>query len=331
MKKYIYETPNDKIYMTDEDGLTIKERAVFVREVVIDACIGDDVNIGFFADVHLNRCNAQDFEEADPVIMSTYKRRTWAADGYTVYKLRNALSLLKDMDRIVVGGDILDYQSHGAMELADKELWDKVPNVLCVVGGHEFCKQMEGDVDETTTREERAEALKKYWRHDIYYFSQVIKNKVMLIGMLNDLATFTKEQQNKLTRDIELARKCGYVILMFFHEPIATKNPRDSSLAAEDMLVEAAMGCFPYDFCAGFYESHIMVGNDRCDKVTKDVYDLITNNADVIKGIFAGHLHNEMYLEVAAKNADGTDTYIPEFVVAPTAFSDAHVMKIVVK
>jgi hypothetical protein len=59
---------------------------------------------------------------------------------------------------------------------------------------------------------------------------------------------------------------------------------------------------------------------------------MIVNSADVIKGVFGGHLHNEMYLEIAAKNGDGTPATIPQYVKTASAYGDGGgMMRILIK
>lgn len=326
----ICSTENDMLY-TVANGLDIRESAVFVRDVTVNAEIGEEICIGFIADAHLNFCNRQDLDEAEPVIMSTYEHRTWGANGYNVYKLRNTLSVLDDTDQIVIGGDTLDYLSHGCMELMNKEVWDRLPDVVAILGGHEVLRKMEGKIDDTLTRKERLVILEKYWRHDIYYVSKLIKDKVMIIGLFNDLAKYNEEQKIKLEADIELARKNGYIILIFQHEPIATRNPAHESINAENMMWIGDTGQFPYDFTNGKTTFGIMAGNKSCDSVTNEVYSLITGSADVIKGVFSGHFHEDIHLDITAKTPDGNAAVIPQFVVNPVAYDDGHLMRILVK
>ena len=140
----------------------------YVRDVTIPAGIGTEIRIGLLSDVHINYCNERDFAEADPVIMSTYENRKWNANAESVPKLQRAFEFLNDMDQIVLCGDTLDYISHGTMELMQKEVWDKHPDVLAVVGGHELHRRMQGKVPDPLTDEERLAIIGQFWKHDIY-------------------------------------------------------------------------------------------------------------------------------------------------------------------
>ena len=50
--------------------------------------------------------------------------------------------------------------------------------------------------------------------------------------------------------------------------------------------------------------------------VAKQVYELITNSPDVIKGYFCGHNHGDAYTEIKAKTPEGKPAYIPQYVLA---------------
>lgn len=315
----------------ENDVIYISENGLYVRDVVIDAGIGEEVCIGHISDIHLNYCNKQDFDEAEPVIMSTHENRVWCANGESVPKLRNCLEFLKDVDQFVVNGDTLDYLSHGTMELMQREVWDKCPGVIATMGGHEVLRKMQGKVDDPMSREERLAILEKFWKHDMYYISKVIKEKVMVIGMFNDLAQYTGEQRQNLEADIKTAREKGYAVLIFAHEPIATRNPEHKNFTADMAMLVGDPSVFPKDFCDGVSRGYNLVGNENCDVITKAVYSLITNNADIVKGVFAGHHHSDMHLDIIAKTSDGRDAVIPQFINTAMAYDNGHLMRITIR
>ena len=65
--------------------------------------------------------------------------------------------------------------------------------------------------------------------------------------------------------------------------------------------------------------------------ITGEIYDLIVNNGDIIKGCFAGHLHSDFYTEIDAMAADGTYTAIPQYVLKGTIYDEGNALRITVK
>ena len=144
--------------------------------------------------------------------------------------------------------------------------------------------------------------------------------------MCNDLASFTGSQKDRLTADIALARRKGYAILLFFHEPLATHDPAYRHVSPDQAMSVGDPAGFPRDFCEG-----VWAGNASGDEDTKAVYDLIINSADVVKAVFAGHVHSDFYLEIAAKTPEGADAVIPQYVHTASAYDSGHLMRILVK
>lgn len=305
---------NDRLYI-NEDGLHI-------REITLELGLEEEITIGMLSDVHLNYCNAEDFEEADPVLMSTYKNRIWCQNGETVPKLRRCVEYLKDADKIIICGDTLDYISKGTIELMTREVWDKIPDVTAVLGGHEFAIRMQGEVPEKLSYDQRVEMMKNYWKHDIYYKCDIIKDKIMAISLLNDLGKYNEYQRDLLAKDLEKAREMGYKILVFQHEPIATYNKEHENVTEDTVMQVGDPAALPYNF--SFNDK--LAGSPNSDTVTKEVYSLIADNADVVKGVFAGHTHNHINLTIKGKNGD-----IPQFVHSATAYDNGHLATITIK
>jgi tetratricopeptide (TPR) repeat protein len=158
------------------------------------------------------------------------------------------------------------------------------------------------------------------------YYNLIGDFESALISVDNALSYYIEEQYTKLSADIEKARKNGYIILIFQHVPLMTNNPKYSEIrplnTSDDTVVK--------DFSVNEGFDGIRTNKNA---VTTKVYNLITQNADVIKGIFCGHYHDDYYCEVLATEADGTETVIPQYVVESTAYDSGtgHAMKITVK
>ncbi len=328
-------TVREEIFTGDKQGhVYIEDSAgVIVHDVEIDAGLGEEVTIGHIADIHYNYCNQQDLDEADPVLMSTLENRLWLKDGYSVQLGRNAYALMDDPDLMVFNGDTLDYLSHGTMELMQREVWDRYPDAIATMGGHDIARCMEGKVRETMSLDERVAMAQAFWKHDMYYVKRILKDKVMVLGLCNLMWNITAEQLEKFKADIAEARDKGYAVLVFMHEPICTGNPEDALVVADSPAVLKhwyGQG-FPRDFYRAENNRCSMVGGVGCTETTDAFYDVLINSADVVKGVFGGHVHIELYFDIIAKTPDGQPATIPQFVKIASAYGDGSIMRITVK
>lgn len=310
--------PNNWIYLDQKTN-------IMIREATFDSGLGGDpVTIAQLTDLHFNYCNSKDFRENNPSVMSTYEHREWLRGGVSVGKAVNCLKYAEKADQIIITGDVLDYISWGNIDLMKKNIWDKYPDTLVCLGNHESIRVCQGKVEDPTTFESRLELLQEHWPHDIFYTSKVIKDKVMVIQMDNASdndfpGRFWECQIEPLTNDLALAREKGYVVLLFYHIPIATNNTEQGVVSP----IRGNAGSNAY--FANYGTSH------NADTASAAVYDLIVNNADVIKGAFCGHLHSDYYTEIVAKTSDGTDAIIPQYILTGVPYDEGHIMWITVK
>ena len=305
-----------------------------VKEVEIDGGGDKETVIVHLTDLHYKDCNENDLR--DPVLASTAEKR-WAFDtSYTVPNARSALDYADSLDpaQIVITGDVLDYLSEGSLELFKKEIWDRYRDadgmqsrIIVTMGNHEPLRQMQGIVPETISTADRIKMVEDAWEHDIYYVSRVLDGKVMVIGIDNSTRAddgnpgFYDCQIEPLAKDLALAREKGYTVLMFYHIPLVTGNEADT--AVEASMIGDKNGRF-----ANFYHGGI---GPWCSDAARTIYEMITSNADIIKGLFCGHNHNDYYTEVLAHTADGREEVIPQYVLLGTPYQKGHLLKITVK
>ena len=312
-------------YVPLDEKYQLGAGGVSVREVVIET--GDEnaepLEIFQVTDLHFNYCNDEDFEEANPSIMATYNGRKWLANGSSVPNAIRSLEYASQGDAIVITGDVLDYMSRGAIELTHKYIWDPYPNALIAFGNHEMTRRCQDNpvTPDPTSLESRYEFLQENWEHDVYYTSKVVKDKVMLIQLDNGSSRFWDSQIEPLKADLALAREKGYTVLLFYHIPLCTKNPNEAPL-----YPIRRNDTYEWDFSVN------EIGNpSTTDAATLEVYDIITNSADVIKATFCGHFHSDYTTEIIAKTADGTDTVIPQYILTGNPYDGGHALKITVK
>ena len=304
--------PKTWIYQLGTDG-------VMVREATFDSGRGGaPVEIVQISDMHFNSVNGKDLEEQNPSIMAIKDHRK--PMGAARINAEKCLQYASYFDQTVITGDTIDFLTWGALDMVKSIIWDKYPNTLITLGNHDSVRTwtFKGYVADTTTRESRYEILQDNWKHDIFYTSKVLGNKVLIVQMENGALTFNKDQIAKLKADIATAKSKGYIILLFFHVPIGTGKSEDAAVKPIRVTSQQTNKLNATDV------------NLR-DADTLEMYNLITNNADVIKGIFTGHVHNDHYVEVKAKTSDGQDAVIPQYVLAGSFYDNGHVLKITVK
>ena len=286
---------------TGADGKTVT-----LREVTINlGGDGEPIEIYQLTDLHFNA--VYDDEDA----MTKRSEAEWGhafPDNETILATyqRCMNYAAEHADRIVLTGDLVNYYSRANYDILEQYIFRAAETVnpalagkVLMTSGNHDCTfpGAKNDLARYESYHKTMEALYAKYGVDLEYTSQVIDGRVMLVVLDNaswyDVrsARFTANQLAKLERDIALAREKGYVMLLFSHVPLPTKNSAGHS--------------YYIDYDANAYT----------DAASKAVYDLITNSADVIKGYFTGHNHGDEYLEIVAKTPDGKPAFIPQYVL----------------
>ncbi len=306
----------------------IEENGMMFRYAEFDSGKGGaPVAILQLTDLYLNCLNARDVIEQRPCIVSTREFRKWCKDGGNgvVTNAVNAMKMSEDYDQVIITGDTLDYLTWGTLDLVEEIIWKTAPKALVALGGHDITRVMQGIVPDETTLESRREILQNVWRHDIDYVSKVLDDKVCVIVLNNGEGRYFASQGQKLAEDIRKARENGWLVLLFQHEPLCTYNEKEKYV--EYIRTNDPNGSH------NFYEE--FMGNSSADEETKRVYRIITENADVIKGVFCGHRHCDIYTEIIAsytdKDGEKKDTVIPQYVLTGNVYDQGHAFKIVVR
>ena len=301
---------------------------VFVREAHIKSVVPTEkkTEIVQITDVHLNYTDADD--EADEEVMYTKQCRIWNADGVSVKALVNAMEYAKGCDRIVITGDTLDYLTKGSMKLMQKYIWDVDPECIVTLGGHDITKQMQTRRKDKLTLSQRQAIVQEFWKHDIFYSSELLNDNVMIIQLDNSCGCYWESQILKLEKDLSTAREKGYTVLIFQHEAISTGRKEDKEYKSFYVWADCADTENFYDNC---------IGGENSDEPSMAVYKLITENADIIRGLFCGHYHTSFYMEVEGSYLDKDGIRkrktIPQYVLECNVYEGytGHVLKITVE
>lgn len=277
----------------------------YIVEFNVDAGLGaEPIEIDQITDIHLNYVAISD--ESDHEVMLTRQFRTWNAEAESVKSAIKAMDVAQYSDQTVITGDTLDYLSKGSARLTKKHILERDPEVMMTLGGHDLTKQMQTGQPDETSLEERYAFLKEFWPHDMFYYSKQVGEKVIAVALDNSLNCFWESQYEPLKNEIENAKREGKVLLLFMHEPIAARG-KDEWVPALLKSSGAREG--------QNYASEGIVGATFKDKATDDLYNLIVSSADVIKGVFCGHNHSMLYVDIPATYTDENgehETVIPQ-------------------
>ncbi len=334
------------VYELEGSGLQVREADIIPFDYEKGVTEREPVTIVQVTDTHLNYANEQDYDEDIDAIMASIRGTTAFPECKSLPATINALRYAYSADAIAVTGDILNYFSRGSMELTKKYIFDVYPEVLAVLGNHDASRVNEQDVSvpQQDNADDRAAILSEIWNSDVYYTSKIIKDRVMIIGLDNGLlyngktAKFHASQKELLEADLKKARDSGYTVLLFYHIPLATANPEETSVLNLPGGV-TAVPPIPVNFCDGTRngKTACLVGNE--DSATAAVMELIKNNGDIIRGMFCGHFHDPYYTEFMAKapifddsgNITGyEDVKIPQYVMTRSADEKGSATKITV-
>lgn len=303
INSYKYKNPWKKdIKVKAEDGQTLT-----LREVTINIP-GDGTPIEIFqlSDVHFN---AMYDDEAD-FVKASY--REWGANfgdnANIIETFKRCMNYAAGADRVILTGDLVNFYSRANYDVMEQYVFQADRNinaalagkVIPTAGNHECTYPDRRSLTQFEKNYTELSGMYSRYGFDLDYTSQIIDERVMVVVLDNAsrydarAERYSQKQLDYLRRDIALAREKGYVMLLFGHIPLPTKNTDGDKTYIN----------FDGDAYA----------DDR--PVAKQVYELITNSADVIKGYFCGHNHGDAYTEIKAKTPEGKPAYIPQYVLA---------------
>lgn len=303
------------ISVSADDGETINLREI---EIDIDGD-GTPIEIYQISDVHFNAVNSDE----DSVIQSSY--REWGnfnAGNSSLEAFKRCVRYAAKADRIMVTGDLANFYSKANFDLVEKYIFNAKTNITSELEAKIIASCGNHDATFPNARSDTARFERNYdalaglytkYGQNISYYSDVIDNRVMVVQIDNashyDVSSerFTEAQRAALASDIATAKRDGYVMLIFCHVPLPTNNSQDGFYCNYDEASYKSAGA------------------------SKSVYELIANNADVIKGVFAGHNHGDAYGEIVAKTSAGKPAFVPQYVLNTLVGSTGEMTKIVLK
>lgn len=247
-------TPAEMIAKCVADGLGVKT-------TVIDIGLNKPVKIARITDSHLAYVNGADNAVA----------REQASIRYQYYvdadkKLEKCVNYAKasGVDLVAFTGDIWDFFSMGNLykfSQATKVLDDFIYSI----GNHEDIRKVGGNLSTGDDFTLIRNTISQYVKNDLSFDTRDL-GEVTVVSMDNSRYTFDANQVEKMKAEIAK----GKPILIMMHIPLYT-----------DELFEVAKEN---------NDTGSIIGKTTTG-ATKEMVDLINANPDIIKGIFAGHLH----------------------------------------
>ena len=320
------QSPDTHLYRIKENGLIV--RRVFV-DTGIDAA---PKHILLLSDTHLSTWNLRDFEEKNPCILECIdKRRSTFRREDCLENTERIMEYAPLFDKVIVAGDVIDYLTWGAVDYIKRYIYEKAPDAMVLLGSHDVTRVMGHTLTDPTTLESREEIIKTVVKTDIYYCAEPLGDHALLIGLNNGQSKYSQEQAEKLKADIRKAREESRSILIFQHEPICTHNPAEKEIKP---LYISSPGNFYVTDTLNFCDFSKRIGGADSSDTTMEVYRLICENADVIKGVFCGHWHNTAYTEIIGSYMENNvkkETVIPQYVGNAAAYDKGHITVITVR
>ena len=305
----------------------LADSGLIVRDVVIDG-VGDAfdeaVNVIQITDPHLHAYNDEDIADGNPTVLASKIYRThnnlnnsFDYGQKAIVNLVNSLEYASAYgDQTMLTGDVIDALTLGSLDLFKRHVVIAYPETINLLGNHEPVRQWQHSVTDASSLDSRYAVVQQYWNHDVYYTSRVLKNKVMVIQLDNGQEKFWASQKPLLEADLATARANGYTVLIYTHCMLSTLNSADTAVVQL------------YGTDEGAYDLYNK-GVGKSDST--GVMNLIVNNADIIKGVFNGHMHADYYTEIQAKNADGTAAVIPQYTLHGDFYDNGNVLNVTVK
>ena len=297
--------------LTDENPLNKSYKlsnGLKVRDVTINTGVTttEKTEICFITDPHFAAIDKKDVLENKTNALSSYRGRDWTRGTDFRNKSLKYMEYASMFDKTVIGGDAVDYLTYGSIGAVSRLLTKKSVNgsIKMVLGNHEPSEMSQNDISGLShiqSIDERYQILNENWTNDVEYSSEIMKTKdgndnIMLIYIDNaGKKVYNEIQLEKFKQDIKTARQKGLPVLIFQHIPLGTEETN--------------------------YQ----------DQASINLYTEIKKSADVVKGIFCGHIHETTltYLDGLKEDGSISNIKIPQYSGGGAHHND--VMKITIQ
>lgn len=221
-------------------------------------------------------------------------------------------------DYTMLVGDTIDFFSYGSLDVAKDVLFDKSPDSLVALGYHDYVVYtINGRSASEFDQEAAKDVLRQYYPNDITYASYDLPNAPIRIVYMDDSRNgqfyYSDGIVEQFAADIQDAREKGRKILVMKHEGTCTNNENETTV--QGFICgdgEGTMGSqnegkqMNYLTCGGNVWFNMNPAQANYDQVkgTRQIYELLFHNADVISAVLHGHVHANYITEIQADYTD---------------------------
>lgn len=341
---------DERYRVGDERVYRMKRTGTEVFEVNLPAVspLARPVSILAWGDNHFKLADEKDL--ANDNIAEAFRRRGSANPPDKIAaSAQREVEMSPYFDQTVVLGDNIDFFSTGSLELWRKMVLDPLDrNLLAVVGAHDVRTDfINGRPYMEMPPEKTLPTVSKYIPNDVYYASKLVGEKVLCVCIWSDWGWFVDywNVAEKLRKDLDQARQNGWTVVLFGHDGFYPNTWTKDADGQYDYEADKA-ACLMHGFCqsgdnAKKRESYANRGDyltghrkrdEHISRGTKAFYDVLYASADVVAGIFQGHVHANYCMRIRARTPDGRDKAIPQYSCRGSAFCpDGFVFKINIK
>lgn len=294
---------------------------------------GREVNLVAWGDNHLKL--ADDRDRASENISLAFQRRGKANPPETgTHSLTREMELAPIFDGTVILGDNVDFFSYGSYALWKRMVLDvEGAEPLVVIGYHDYVthtinKRPQKEMPEAVTMP----VCVAHTPNDVRYATRLVGGRVLMVGLdasKNGNFYWENKIHEKLAADVKRARENGWTILLFQHEGQFPHSDDSKMLRRHTMSTKDRE--MDYGRYAAGLDDPKKQGFSQV-RGTKAVYDVVWHNADVIRGVFHGHVHANYATWINAVTPDGTSKPIPQYSCQGSVFFlDGWIFRINVK
>ncbi len=288
--------------------------------------VKEAINLGWLSDSHFNYINQTDIDKNVTNALSSYRGRSWLRDGTAIGRAISQVNYMNARyNKTIVTGDMVDYLSYGSLYATKALIADKSINgsILMTTGNHEFAEwcQNDGPVTANMTLAQKYELLSASWTNDPTYYAEILKtsdgeDNAMIILLDNGQSSgkYAEGTAEKLAASLEIAKTKDLPVLIFQHVGMPTYNDTETKVYVPN---GEGLRFGTESDNDGWFDM------TTYNKKGEAVYEIIRKNYDIIKGVFVGHEHAQMYTEITALDENGDiipNTYIPQFTTSSSAY-----------